>query len=141
MIETIRTFAVAVIIAWIVAPAQAQERPPWVQEKYGGQPCGDYPEVVAWLKAERGETRVFRGTGGSPYLFEIYTNPRTPTWSGVIVSVRGSDGEQPACIGAYGKKSSKNVPGNSGKTLSEMTPDELADTYNRATTDFFGNPK
>lgn len=102
MNRIIRTFAVAIIIVWVVSPAWAQRnQPAWVTKTLGGEPCGDYRDVVEWLKEERGEKRVFRGQRGIGSVLEIYTNPRTPTWTTIISSTIG---ERLTCIGAYGEK-------------------------------------
>ncbi len=71
-----------------------------------GEECGSYSEVVAWLKSERGETLAASGQtreSGKVGAFEVYTNPRAPSWSTVISGTTPVNGwKRPACIGVFG---------------------------------------
>lgn len=100
-----------------------------------GEECGSYSEVVAWLKSERGETLAARGQtreSGKVGAFEIYTNPRTPSWSAVL-----HDGGRLACIGAVGQEWRTYKAGKAarptGQTIKKASanPEENCDHYPR----------
>ena len=67
--------------------------------------CDHYPRVIELLKSEHGETLAFRGERGTIGVLEIYTNPRTPSWSAVYANTLiGSSGKRLTCLTSFGQE-------------------------------------
>lgn len=70
----------AALVAVFSYPAFAQS---------GGQACGEYPEVLSYLKDKYGEQPVGRGLDNGGRMAELFTSREGTTWTLVITYPNG----------------------------------------------------
>ena len=68
--------------------------------------CGEYEAVRKILREKYGEVRFFIGADSTGRILEIWRNPKTGSWTAVIVTAEGN-----ACVPASGRLSKIEAPG------------------------------
>lgn len=95
--------AVLAIILTAVTPAAAMP-PDGVTPKRAAKAnsspnvCASYSAHAAYLAKQYGEAPVFTGTVGSKFIFRVFTNRSTGTWTMLVVHANGI-----SCVKASGR--------------------------------------
>jgi len=66
--------------------------------------CSTYKEHAAYLAREFGEAPVFTGQLSRGLLFRVFANPKTGTWTALMIRTDGR-----SCVSAAGKNGVRDV--------------------------------